>query len=158
MQDSEIPSQGEPWGCSLQLSTRAGDIDTPSTKFHSQADGSASSGLQCLQSFDVGFLNRAGNDCLATLIDGYARWIITVSDQKHVAFCATIQRSDAIVESVIVVAQFVTGSNELVWEAHKSAGVGTDKLEFGLCLVKVAEIEHILPESVSRDVTPTREE
>ncbi|CAG8020268.1 unnamed protein product [Penicillium salamii] len=148
MQDSEIPSQGEPWGCSLQLSTRAGDIDTPPTKFHSQADGSASSGLQCLQSFDVGFLNRAGNDCLATLIDGYARWIITVSDQKHVAFCATIQRSDAIVESVIVVAQFVTGSNELVWEAHKSAGVGTDKLEFGLCLVKVAEIEHILPESV----------
>ncbi|CAG8928801.1 unnamed protein product [Penicillium salamii] len=148
MQDSEIPSQGEPWGCSLQLSTRAGDIDTPPTTFHSQSDGSASSALQRLQSFDVGFLSRAGDDCLATLIDGYARWIITFNDQKHVAFCATIQKSNAIVESAIVVAQFVTGSNELVWEAYESAGAGTDKLEFGLCLVKGAEIEHIIPESV----------
>ncbi|CAG7950893.1 unnamed protein product [Penicillium salamii] len=148
MQDSEIPTQGEPWGCYLQLSTRAGDIDTPPTKFHSQDDRSASSGLQRLQSFDIGFLSRAGNDCLAMLIDGYARWIITVSDQKHVAFCATIQESDAIVKSAIVVAQFVTGSNELVWEAHESAGAGTDELEFGLFLVKGAEIENTLPESV----------
>ncbi|CAG7918056.1 unnamed protein product [Penicillium olsonii] len=149
MQDSQIPSQGEPWECSLQLSAHSGDLDAPPTALNSQVEENGSWDFGRLSSIDVGFLSRQGDgDGLATLIGRYTRWLMSVSDQKNVAFWIMVQESDAIVKPAVVVAEIVAESDRLVWEAHEPTGADPKGLEFGLCLIKGTSIEVNLPDSV----------
>ncbi|KAJ5201267.1 hypothetical protein N7449_006070 [Penicillium cf. viridicatum] len=143
-----MSAQTKPWKCSLQPSAHLEGPNIPTTAFPLQTETSQSLGLQSAQ-FDIGCLQGVGkSDGISFLIHGYARWIMSVSDQSHISFWIMAEDADSTAKYAIVIAQRTAEHQALTWEAYEAALEGTDNVEFGMRLVEAADMEVDLPNSI----------
>lgn len=146
-----MSTQTKPWKCSLQPSARLEGANIPTTAFPLHTETSQSLGLPSVQ-FDVGCLQGVGkSDGLSSLIHGYARWIMSVSDQSHISFWIMAENADSTAEYAVVIVHYTTEHQALTWEVYEAALEETDNVEFGMRLVEAADIAVDLPNSVSRN-------
>ncbi|KAJ5598505.1 hypothetical protein N7537_008589 [Penicillium hordei] len=143
-----MSAQTKPWKCSLQPSAHLEGPNIPTTAFSLQTETSQSLGLQSAQ-FDVSCLQGVGkSDGISLLIHGYARWIMSVSDQSHISFWIMAEDADSTARYAIVIAQRTAEPQALTWEAYEAALEGTDNVEFGMRLVEAADMAVDLPNSI----------
>ncbi|CAI7569043.1 unnamed protein product [Penicillium discolor] len=143
-----MSTQTKPWKCSLQPSAHLEGANIPTTAFPLHTETSQSLDLQSAQ-FDVGRLQGVGKpDALSSLIHGYARWIMSVSDQSQISFWIMAEDADSTAGYAIVIAQRISEHQSLTWEVYEAALEGTDNVEFGMRLVEVADMAVDLPNSI----------
>ncbi|KOS48266.1 hypothetical protein ACN38_g813 [Penicillium nordicum] len=143
-----MSTQTKPWKCSLQPSAHLEGANIPTTAFPLQTETGQSLELQSAQ-FHVGCLQGVGkSDGLSALIHGYARWIMSVSDQSHISFWIMAEDAESTLKCAIVIAQRTAEHDALKWEAHEAALEGTDNVEFGMRLAEAADMEVDLPNSI----------
>ncbi|KAJ5394361.1 uncharacterized protein N7487_012002 [Penicillium crustosum] len=143
-----MSTQTKPWKCSLQPSARLEGANIPTTAFPLHTETSQSLGLPSVQ-FDVGCLQGVGkSDGLSSLIHGYARWIMSVSDQSHISFWIMAENADSTAEYAVVIVHYTTEHQALTWEVYEAALEETDNVEFGMRLVEAADIAVDLPNSI----------
>ncbi|KGO49187.1 AMP-dependent synthetase/ligase [Penicillium expansum] len=143
-----MSTQTKPWKYSLQPSPHLDGTNIPTTAFPLQTETIQSLGLQSAQ-FEVGCLQDLEEpDGLSPLILGYARWIMSVSDQSRIAFWIMAEDAESTVKYAIVIAQRTAEHEALTWEVYEATLEGTDNVEFGMRLVEAAEVEVDLPTSI----------
>lgn len=143
-----MSTQNKPWKCSLRPSAHLEGANIPTTAFPLHTETSQPLDLQNAQ-LDVGCLQGVGkSDALSSLIHGYARWIMSVSDQSQISFWIMAEDADSTAEYAIVIAQCTSEHQSLTWEVYEAALEGTDNVEFGMRLVEVADMAVDLPNSI----------
>ncbi|KAJ5526494.1 hypothetical protein N7513_010653 [Penicillium frequentans] len=101
------------------------------------AINSQSSIGQDSRNLQVSYLNEIQIEGrLVALIEGYARWIMTILSQTRVAFCIAELHDEKLIRRGVILAETVDGDETMSWEVHgitsDSDLVETASLEFGL--------------------------
>lgn len=98
--------------------------------------------------------NERGTD---SLIQNYTRAIMAVTGQNHIAFWITADDEESTAKHGVVVAKCATNDTMPEWEAFEATledcTERSEKVEFGLWLMRAGEIDIDLESSVSRKCT-----
>ncbi|KAJ5133205.1 AMP-dependent synthetase/ligase [Penicillium atrosanguineum] len=142
--------------CSLQPSVRSRDEAFPVTLLPllpNEAVDESSSIIECSTLLNVSCLKGLKTrDGFNSLIDSYSRWIMTVTDQTHIAFLITEWEEGPVPKCAVVSAQRQSEYEILEWAAYKTSSEDLtpeeERLEFSLCLSHKPAIEKLVKETV----------
>ncbi|KAJ5305503.1 uncharacterized protein N7443_005163 [Penicillium atrosanguineum] len=143
--------------CSLQPSVRSRDEAFPVTLLPllpNEAVDESSSIIECSTLLNVSCLKGLKTrDGFNSLIDSYSRWIMTVTDQTHIAFLITEWEEGPVPKCAVVSAQRQSEYEILEWAAYKTSSEDLtpeeERLEFSLCLSHKPAIEKLVKETAT---------
>ncbi|KAE8381789.1 putative nonribosomal peptide synthase [Aspergillus bertholletiae] len=140
MSELTMLSELQHWGRLIPSSNELRNVQIPTTLLPVQLLGSINGVTTSHDNYDTAQpINLANQADLNSLIEGYARGIIAVTDQQNVAFWVAPQPGVWAIERLVVVAQGLANSPKLEWEALvaqvQDPKERPEAVEFALCFV-----------------------